>query len=99
MTQCWWLYLLACRDGRTYVGIATDVAARFAVHSSGKGAKFTRSNPPTRVLGAKAFASKSDALKAEAALKKLDRPQKLAWAREYAYSESSEIQADRLSTV
>src|SRR5687767_13713974 len=80
MAQCWWLYLLVCRDGRTYTGIATDVAARFAVHSSGKGAKFTRSNPPVRVLGTRAFASKSEALKAEAALKKLDRPQKLAWA-------------------
>lgn len=84
MTQCWWLYLLACRDGRTYVGIATDVAARFAAHSSGKGAKFTRSNPPVRVLGTRAFATKSDALKAEAALKKLDRAQRLAWARDSA---------------
>ena len=80
MTQCWWLYLLVCRDGRTYAGIATDVAARFAAHSSGKGAKFTRSNPPVRVLGAQAFATKSEALKAEAALKKLDRTEKLAWA-------------------
>ena len=80
MTQWWWLYLLVCRDGRTYGGIATDVAARFAAHSSGKGAKFTRSNPPVRVLGAQAFASKSEALKAEAALKKLDRTEKLAWA-------------------
>jgi putative endonuclease len=80
MTQCWWLYLLVCRDGRTYAGIATDVAARFAVHSSGKGAKFTRSNPPVRVLGSRAFATKSEALRAEAALKKLDRTQRLAWA-------------------
>ncbi len=81
MTQCWWLYLLVCRDGRTYAGVAIDVAARFAAHSSGKGAKFTRANPPVRVLGAEAFASKSEALKAEAALKKLDREKKLAWAR------------------
>ena len=81
MTQSWWLYLLVCRDGRTYAGIATDVAARFVTHSSGKGAKFTRANPPVRVLGAQAFASKSEALKAEAALKKLDRTKKLAWAR------------------
>jgi putative endonuclease len=72
MTQCWWLYLLVCRDGRTYAGIATDVAARFVAHSSGKGAKFTRSNPPVRVLGVQAFAGKSEALKAEAALKKRD---------------------------
>lgn len=82
MAQCWWLYLLVCRDGRTYAGIAIDVAARFAAHRSGKGAKFTRSNPPVRVLGAKAFASRSEALKAEAALKKLDRTGRLSWARE-----------------
>jgi putative endonuclease len=80
MTQSWWVYLLICRDGRTYAGIATDVAARFAVHSSGKGAKFTRSNPPVRVLGARAYATKSEALKAEAALKKLVRTERLAWA-------------------
>jgi putative endonuclease len=73
-----------CRDGRTYTGIAIDVAARLAAHSSGKGAKFTRSNPPVSVLGARAFASKSEALKAEAALKKLDRTEKLAWARKCA---------------
>lgn len=93
MAQHWWLYLLICRDGRTYTGIATDVAARFAAHSSGKGAKFTRSNPPVRVLGSRAFPSKSDALKAEAALKKLDRTAKLAWAR--ACESLSELNVDR----
>ena len=62
-----------------------EVAARFAAHSSGKGAKFTRSNSPVRVLGAHAFAGKSEALKAEAALKKLDRTEKkLAWAQKCA---------------
>jgi putative endonuclease len=81
MTECWWLYLLACRDGRTYAGIAIDVAARFTAHCNGTGAKFTRSNRPVRVLGARPFASKADALRAEAALKKLDRAQKLAWAQ------------------
>ena len=87
-----------CRDGRTYAGIATDVAARFAAHSSGKGAKFTRSNPPVRVLGAQAFASKSEALKAEAALKKLDRTEKLAWARRKVF-ESPDVDPDASSGV
>jgi putative endonuclease len=81
MTRNWWVYLLACRDGRTYTGIAIDVAARFEAHCKGKGAKFTRSNPPVRVLGTQAFPSKSEALKAEAALRKLGRPAKLAWAK------------------
>ena len=81
MNRSWWLYLLACEDGRTYAGIAVDVDARFKAHSEGKGAKFTRSNRPVRVLGARAFDSKSEALKAEAALKLLTREQKLAWAQ------------------
>jgi putative endonuclease len=81
-TSLWWLYLLACKDGRTYAGIALDVEARFQVHLSGKGSKFTRANPPLRILGSKPFATKPDALKAEHALKQLERPEKLAWAQE-----------------
>ncbi len=77
----WWLYLLACKDGRTYAGIAIDVDARFQLHLSGKGARFTRSNPPLEVLGTQSFATRSEALKAEAALKKLPRAQRLEWAR------------------
>ena len=80
--KIWWLYLLACRGGRTYAGIALDVAARFALHRSGKGAKFTRANPPHRILGAQAFTSRSDALKAEYALKQLTPTAKRAWARD-----------------
>jgi putative endonuclease len=81
MTQSWWLYLLACEDGRTYAGVAIDIDARFKAHAEGKGAKFTRSNRPVRLLGARVFASKSEALKAEAALKRLTREEKLAWAK------------------
>ena len=77
----WWLYLLACKDGRMYAGIAIDVEARFALHVSGKGAKFTRANPPRRVLAAQPFPSRSAALKAEYALKQLDRAGKLAWVK------------------
>jgi putative endonuclease len=79
-SSLWWLYLLGCRDGRTYAGIALDVDARFATHLAGKGARFTRSNPPLMILGAQSFATKSEAMKAEIALKKLDRAHRLQWA-------------------
>jgi putative endonuclease len=82
--KTWWVYLLACRGGRTYAGIAIDVNARFLLHRSGKGAKFTRANPPRKVLGAQAFPNRSEALKAEYALKQLDRAAKLAWARRWS---------------
>lgn len=84
----WWLYFLACQDGRTYAGIARDVEARFRLHLAGKGARFTRSNPPVAVLATQPFATKSDALKAEAALKKLSRTERLAWARRLSAAES-----------
>ena len=79
--KTWWVYLLGCSDGRTYGGVAIDVEARFKNHVEGKGAKFTRANPPIAVLGVQPFATRSDALKAEHALKKLGREDRLAWAR------------------
>lgn len=87
--KTWWLYLLACKDGRMYAGIAIDVAARFELHVSGKGAKFTRANPPRKILAAREFASRSEAQKAEYALKQLDRTAKLQWVREWAIKEAA----------
>ena len=91
--QSWWVYLLACEDGRTYAGVAVDVPARFRVHRSGKGAKFTRSNRPVAILGMRSFASRSEALKAEHALKQLSVPQKLSWARLYPLPVNDETNA------
>lgn len=85
--KLWWLYLLACEDGRTYAGIAVDINARFAKHLAGKGARFTRANRPIKILGAQAFPDKSQALKAEHALQRLDRPARLAWARRWPVGE------------
>lgn len=77
----WWIYLLGCEDGRTYGGVTNDVKARYKAHVEGKGAKFTRSNPPICILGVKEFATRSEALKAEIELKKLDRDARLQWAK------------------
>ncbi len=73
----WYLYLIECSNGTLYAGISTDVEARYAKHASGKGAKYTRANPPRRLIGAKAFADRSSASKAEYALKQLPREQKI----------------------
>jgi putative endonuclease len=81
--KTWWLYLLQCRDDRLYAGIALDIAARFELHRSGKGARFTRANPPRSVLAAQPFATRGEALRAEYALKQLSRPEKLRWADQW----------------
>ncbi len=67
----WFVYVLECRDGSLYTGIAIDVAKRYALHIAGKGARYTRSHPPARVLVQFAYPDRSSASKAEYAIKRL----------------------------
>ena len=76
----WFLYVLECRGGVLYTGIAKDVDARFAAHVKGTGAKFTRLNRPLRILGRATMATRSEALRAEYAFKQLSRADKLRWS-------------------
>lgn len=73
----WLLYLLECENGRYYAGITTDLERRFAEHVFGIGARYTRANPPSRVVAVMEFADRSSASRAEAALKKLPRAAKV----------------------
>lgn len=82
MTDGWHLYLLRCRDGSLYAGIATDVERRFRQHAAGTGAKYTRSHPPECVLGSRAYPDRGSALRAECALKRQPKARKLAWLLE-----------------
>jgi putative endonuclease len=75
----YWLYLLECEGGVYYAGIALDVEQRFFRHVFGLGARFTRARPPVRVLAAREYASKGEALRAELRLKALPRNAKLAF--------------------
>jgi putative endonuclease len=72
----WVLYLLECENGSYYAGITTDLERRFAEHVFGIGARYTRANPPQRVIAARGYPDRASALRAEAALKKLPRSQK-----------------------
>lgn len=73
----WHLYLLECADGSLYAGIATDVARRFEEHVAGKGARYTRSHKPLRIAASRLIGSRSAALKAEIALKRLPKERKI----------------------
>jgi putative endonuclease len=75
----WTLYLLECASGAYYTGITTDLERRFNEHLAGVGARYTRANPPTRVLAIKLFDDRSEASRAEAAVKKLPKDKKLAY--------------------
>jgi putative endonuclease len=76
----WWVYLLRCADGSLYTGITTDVSRRLAEHNGNgaAGARYTRSRRPVELAYAEAAASRAEAARREAAIKRLDRARKLA---------------------
>lgn len=71
-------YMLLCADGTIYSGYSTDPNRRVTVHNSGRGAKYTRSRLPVELVFTERFSTKGEALKREAALKKLSHAEKLA---------------------
>jgi len=77
--QPWVLYLIECAGERLYAGITNDLAARFAAHRAGRGARFTKAFPPLRIVAACQLPSRSEALKAEYALKRQPRAAKKAF--------------------
>ena len=91
----WFLYLIECIDGSIYTGITVDVAARYAAHASGKGARYTRSHPPARLLASFSYPDRSSASKAEYRIKQL----KPADKRRFATSLADQVSPDGTSNA
>lgn len=73
----YYLYILQTKDNTLYCGIAKDIQKRFCEHINGKGAKYTRTHKPDKIVYTKEFDSKSEALKEEYRIKQLSRAEKL----------------------
>lgn len=72
------VYMLRCKDGSLYTGWTNDLEHRLAMHSSGRGAKYTRGRGPLELVYSEELPDKEAALRRECAIKKLRREQKLA---------------------
>ena len=81
----WRVYILRCGDGSLYTGITNDLERRLKAHSSGRGAKYTRSHEPVELVYSEPAFDKSSALKRELAIKGLTREQKLKLIAENQY--------------
>lgn len=76
-------YLLLCSDGTLYCGWTNDLEGRVRTHNAGKGAKYTKSRLPVTLVYSEQYATKSEALKREMEIKKLNRVQKLELIKTY----------------
>ncbi|HUO75410.1 MAG TPA: GIY-YIG nuclease family protein [Candidatus Paceibacterota bacterium] len=77
-TRRFFVYILRCDDGTLYTGITTDIARRLTQHKSGTGGAYTRTHGARDIVYTERAASRSAALRREAALKRLTRTQKSA---------------------
>ena len=71
-------YLLRCADGTLYCGWTNDLEKRVAAHNAGTGAKYTKPRRPVELAYYETFATKQEAMRREAEIKRLTRQEKLA---------------------
>ncbi len=76
------VYVVSCRNGSLYTGIAIDVARRLAEHEQGiKGAKYLRGKGPFKLVFQRKIGDRSLAMRVEHRIKQLPREDKLRLLR------------------
>lgn len=70
-------YMVECNDGTLYTGFTTDLEHRVKTHNEKKGAKYTKTRTPVKLVYFEEFQTKQLAMQREAAIKKLSRKEKI----------------------
>jgi len=76
--EMYYFYILECEDGSLYSGITTDVERRLKEHKEGKGAHYTRSHKPKKIVYTEKYKDRSAASKRESEVKSWEREKKLS---------------------
>jgi putative endonuclease len=78
----YYLYIVQCKDSSLYTGITTDIKRRIREHNTSlRGAKYTRSRGPVRLVYVHEYSNRSEASKAESRIKDLSRNEKIECIR------------------
>lgn len=73
----WYLYIVRCKDNALYTGITTDIKDRVKKHNSRSGSKSVIGHGlPVTLVYSEKIGKYGDALRREAAIKKLSKSQK-----------------------
>ena len=87
----WYLYILECNNSSYYTGVTTDIPKRINLHNSGKGAKYTRSHRPVKLVYYEMYDTESEARRREQEIK--------SWRREKKEQLIKGFPSERLSDV
>ncbi len=72
----YYVYIILTVNNKLYCGYTDNVERRYKLHKEGKAAKYTRANKPFKLVYTKEFNTKTEAMKEECRIKKLNRKQK-----------------------
>lgn len=70
-------YLLRCSDGTLYCGWTNNPEKRLKAHNAGTASKYTAARRPVELVYLEESETKQEAMKREAAIKKMKRKEKL----------------------
>ena len=68
---------MECSDGTLYTGWTNNLEHRVETHNVGKGAKYTKSRRPVKLVYFETYSSKEEAMRREYAIKHMKRKEKL----------------------
>jgi len=88
--ETWFCYMVICRDGSLYVGIATDPEKRVKRHNWGVGPAFTARRRPVKLIWSERCGTSAAARRREKEIKGWSRARKLALAASGARMETTE---------
>ena len=77
------IYIVRCRDKTLYTGIAKDVKKRITIHNSGRGARYTKTRGPVKLVYNEGLFTCGNALKRERVIKKMSRVEKIEMIKAY----------------
>jgi putative endonuclease len=79
----YYVYIILCEGNNLYTGYTKNLKSRFKLHTKGKGARYTRMHKPRELIYFEKYGSRSDAMKREKRIKRLNHTQKLELAKRH----------------
>lgn len=80
----WYLYIIECKTGEFYTGIAQDVNERVLEHNKGKACRYTRFRTPVKLVYREQCGDYSAARKREKQVKDFSKSKKLKLIEDFS---------------
>jgi putative endonuclease len=81
--MAFYCYIVECADRTYYTGWTTEPERRVRQHNAGRGARYTHSRRPVRLVYVESLPNRTLAMKRERAIKSLSRQEKERLIEEY----------------